>query len=350
MSPPAEREQLLFLTNLQRLLSEGVFTATYKYALLLSLADIAVEGGDDSGRPLTVCTSHIAEKFVQYYWQQTVPYPARSEELVPEGILRQNTGKTAAVISRIQFARGQYRTFAEIRQDGRAWDRLVAAIDQVVRVMPLWKLQTIGGQTVDFLYANKGSGAAIELKPGVVYCFRLFYPLVQDLVRGAWVRYVREKNQDLLGKATDLGEFLFGSERSELAEVRGVLQDCQQGNCFYCLRPLSGVCHVDHFIPWSLYRVDLGHNFVLAHCSCNLKKRDRLAALEHLDRWVERNRKRRVQLASDFDRRRVPHDLGTSQRVAAWAYTQAATAQGMAWVKADQLIPIDESWVRVLGR
>ena len=52
MGSPTAEEQLKFLTNLQRLLAEGQFVATYKYALLLALADIAVESGDDSGNPL----------------------------------------------------------------------------------------------------------------------------------------------------------------------------------------------------------------------------------------------------------------------------------------------------------
>ena len=38
-----------FLINVQRLLDEGLFVATYKFALLLSLADLAIELGDDSG-------------------------------------------------------------------------------------------------------------------------------------------------------------------------------------------------------------------------------------------------------------------------------------------------------------
>ena len=56
MSPPTAEEQLRFLTNLQRLLAEGQFVATYKYALLLALADIAVESGDYSGDSLKIHT------------------------------------------------------------------------------------------------------------------------------------------------------------------------------------------------------------------------------------------------------------------------------------------------------
>jgi len=40
--------QVQFLLRVQRLLNEGLFTATYKYALLLALADIAVESGDNT--------------------------------------------------------------------------------------------------------------------------------------------------------------------------------------------------------------------------------------------------------------------------------------------------------------
>jgi hypothetical protein len=51
LSPPTPADQIKFLTNLQRLLAEGLFTATYKYALLAALADLCVEHGDDSGDP-----------------------------------------------------------------------------------------------------------------------------------------------------------------------------------------------------------------------------------------------------------------------------------------------------------
>ena len=76
---PTPEEQIQFLVNLQRLLGEGLFVASYKFALLLGLADLAVENGDDSGGTLPVSTEAIAEKFVQYYWRQAVPYPAGRE-------------------------------------------------------------------------------------------------------------------------------------------------------------------------------------------------------------------------------------------------------------------------------
>lgn len=50
--PPTAEAQIQFVVNVQRLLDEGLFTASYKFALLLALADLSVEHGDESGAPL----------------------------------------------------------------------------------------------------------------------------------------------------------------------------------------------------------------------------------------------------------------------------------------------------------
>jgi hypothetical protein len=73
--------------------------------------------------------------------------------------------------------------------------------------MLLWKLQTVGRERLDSLYANTGSGNTITLRPGVAFCFRKFHPLISDLIRGAWSRYVRQQNLEVLGESADLRDF-----------------------------------------------------------------------------------------------------------------------------------------------
>lgn len=58
--PPTSDEQIQFLVKLQRLLDEGLFVASYKFALLLALADLSIEAGDDYGGALTITTDQIA--------------------------------------------------------------------------------------------------------------------------------------------------------------------------------------------------------------------------------------------------------------------------------------------------
>lgn len=155
--PPDPDEQIRFLVNLQRLLAEGQYVATYKFALLLALADISVEQGDDSGEPLCIQTTAIARKFTQYYWRQAAPYPVASRSRV----LRQNTGAQAAVIRLLEQARAKHGGSLTALVQSPAQKALTRSVDQVVRVMPLWKLQTVGREQIEFLYANVGHGTTI---------------------------------------------------------------------------------------------------------------------------------------------------------------------------------------------
>jgi 5-methylcytosine-specific restriction endonuclease McrA len=342
MSEPSPHEQIQFLVNLQRLVDEGLFVASYKFALLLSLADLSIEKGDESLAALALSSREIGEKFIQYYWRQAVPYPSATTAK----ILQQNTGKQAAVLSMIRDARRLYGdSLATVASDRHIWPYLVRRVAEIVRVMPLWKLQTMGPERLDFLYENVGAGTKIELRPGVAYCFRKFHPLISDLVRGAWVRYVRQQNLDILGEATDLNEFLFGSERISLAVVRPVLLDIQNGRCFYCRSPLTPInTHVDHLVAWARYPVDLGHNFVLADSRCNQYKRDRLPAYEHLAAWTERNARFSDQIGEALTQRGIVSELAASNCVTEWAYAQTEAVRGLTWLRKDEMVPLHASW------
>ncbi len=75
------------------------------------------------------------------------------------------------------------------------WQSLRGTVKRVVNEMPLWKLQTVGNERMDFLYANLDTTTTtITLKLGVAYCFRAFYGLMRDLIQGAWVRFVQKLN------------------------------------------------------------------------------------------------------------------------------------------------------------
>ena len=346
---PTPEEQVLFLRNVQRLMAEGLFVASYKFALVHALADLAVLKGDDSGAPLGIETREIAAKFVELYWRQSRPFPVGGG--ATGLVLQQNTGTQAAIISHI--ARSQQECGASLfRLKQTAFDRwsaLVAEVDQVVRTLPLWKLQTVGDERLEFLYENLDRGSRITLKPGVAYCFRAFYELVRDLIEGAWVRFVQKVNDPRLGTATDLGTFLFGEERAGLDAYRPILLDVQRGVCLYCRKPLSGKTQVDHFVPWSRYPADLGHNLVLAHERCNNAKSDFLTAENHLAAWVERNQEHRDELHERLVEAALPCDLTAVVKIARWVYQQTETANGQVWVMEKVLRHLGPSWAQCLS-
>lgn len=341
---PTPEEQVIFLRNIQRLLSEGLFVASYKFALVHALADLSVLKGEDSGVPLDLSTKDIAAKFIELYWRHSRPFHVGGE--TTNLILQQNTGKQAAIISQIAAAQlecgGSLFRFKQFESD--RWSTLIGEVDVIVRTMPLWKLQTVGVERLEFLYENLDRGNRITLKPGVAYCFRAFYELIRDLIEGAWVRFVQRVNSSKLGNVTDLGTFLFGQERNSLDAYRPILLDVQKGICLYCEKPLSKQTQVDHFVPWSRYPADLGHNFVLAHDKCNNAKSDFLAAENHLAAWIQRNKEHQVELQERLGEAGLPCDVMATVQITKWIYQQTEKANGQVWVMEKVLRHLNPEW------
>ncbi len=348
MPVPTPEQQIDFLQKMQRLLTEGLFVASYKFALLRALADLAVLKGDDSGEELELSVSDIAKVFVELYWRQTRPFCAQGS--LAGQVLRQNTGKQAAVVQTIAAMQLQYGgSLSRLQHDQSHWRALTREVADVVAVMPLWKLQRVGREVVDFLYPNVGQGRGIRLKPGVAYCLRRFYGILRNLVEGAWINYVRSLNGPVLGHGVDVGEFLFGAERAALEVYRPVLQDVQKDVCFYCRNSMRVKGEVDHFIPWSRYPVDLGHNFVLAHRECNSHKSDFLAAEAHLEAWLERNQVHARTLREFFAENHLLGDEQSSVSIARWAYSQTASINGLVWMDNGVLVHLAGDWSRLLA-
>jgi 5-methylcytosine-specific restriction endonuclease McrA len=254
------------------------------------------------------------------------------------------------MISLVSDARESYgvQTPGELAERERR--ALLRDAARTIEQMPLWKLQVIGNQVVPFLYENAGDACEITLHEGVAYCLRRFHSLVRGLVQDAWIRFIRNLrgNREILGESADLSAFLFGSERAGLFEYIAILRETQKGLCFYCEARLHGH-EVDHFIPWSRYPCDLGHNFVLACKACNNDKRDHLAAPPHLERWMRRNPDHGDTLRDYFARRKLAHNLAGSMQITRWAYRQADQAGATVWLARDRIVLLDPEWKSVLG-
>ena len=333
--------QLAFLAKIQRLFAEGDFTATYKYALLIALADLSVELGNDDGEPLRIPHRSIGEKFIELYWQQATPFK--------DGLIIQNYGRQAAVISDILKFR--HENPAETLLTARklaSFKRLLTKITTTVVVMPIDHLQNIGGSDEAFLYDRQKD--FITLLPGVGFCLRRFQPLIQQLARNGWIEHVKgnKLNQPLLGQSDDLEGFLFEMPRQALTIIGHGLRRLGNGSCFYCGRVLKEL-DVDHFVPHSLYPRDLVHNFVAAHPACNRSKSNTLAAKAHLFNWMAFTEKHADDLSEIGLKAGVQYDHAAVKSVARWGYSNAIESHSHAWVKQKSYEPIDEGYLEILA-
>ncbi len=329
MSPPSETDQgvLRLAERLIQLLEEGRFAATYKFALLVALIDLCFEGYSEKALPPeTVTTRQLAEKVIELYWPHTVPYREA-------GVLRQGTagpGGQADILRKIQAFREVVtrnpaeslplsRARTRVAQEG--WEDLVRFVEWKLIEMPLPRLQFLGKEEDRFLYDigwravrrpggwrasvrrrevaryQRGDGSAfdnrIRFRPGVSEQLVRLSGVLRPLIHRQWAVRVARMNRL---EEYRLELVLFGCARAQLAPVRPGLRELQDNRCFYCGESIDGSHDVDHFIPWSRHPDNSIDNLVVAHSRCNNRKRDFLAAAEHVEHW----RARSAERASDL--------------------------------------------------
>ena len=82
--------------------------------MLISITRLAIEQGKDTGAVLHLDYLDIAEKFIDLYWKQSLPFQFNQYEPF---IIQQSTGKQAKIIGEIQKAQQQFKTIAAARKD-----------------------------------------------------------------------------------------------------------------------------------------------------------------------------------------------------------------------------------------
>lgn len=300
-----ENHLVAFAERVLTLLSQGSFVATYKYAVLLALMDLCLERTERNGSaPESVTTRQLAEKVLELYWPQSAEFGGRT--------LRQNAGAQARIVTDICAFRdglddpsmSMHR--ARLQAPDR-FERLIRKVEWTLILMPLPRLQVVGGDVDRVLYeigwdaaigaqrrvvTRYQAGAPgvfdnnIRLLPGVGDRLVALNGLLRPLLHRAWSAMVAQLNGL---HESRLESFLFGANRTALTAVRRPLHEIQRGSCLYCGKRLGDGAQVDHFIPWARFPDNGLENLVLSHERCNNWKRDFLAADGHLERWRERN-------------------------------------------------------------
>lgn len=331
------RRQLDFISYIQRMLVEGDFSATYKFALLHAIADVCIEQPLRSDEDkLIIALPVLADKLIDLYWYHATPFSA--EQTGENALLKQNTGEQSKVI-RVLFEcqQNNIRNVRQLKQSTFYQPTFNAAMT-TLKNGPLWRLQILAKQEECFLYPHTKSTQSIVLNAGISSCFRRFYDLVVYLAKNAWVQKIQsiKHNQVLIGPQSQLEDFLFGVDRNALIKAKPVLVELQFNRCFYCQKPMKGDVEVDHFIPFARYSHDLGHNFVAAHSTCNNSKRDFLAAPLHRERWQEHNLVIHERSLAEALTPYFYCDAEQSHAVSDWAYQIACVNGAKLWRSKDR--------------
>lgn len=313
----AAGSELALAERLLALLDRGAFTSTYKYAVVLALLDLCLEGADENSAPPTVLTTRqAAEKVIELYWPQARPFAGE--------VLRQNRGGQAEILTKIAdfqrtLGRGASSWSAARRFSPDLARDLVDLVEWKLIQMPLPKLQRVGGEVRPVLYTirwedavRRGPVAAyqkqlrlggpsgefdnrLHLLPGVGETLLRLSGVLRPLLHREWAHAVAQINSL---PESRLHAFMFEPERRAVAHLAGPLREIQDGRCFYCAAPVGANPQVDHVIPFARHPDHALSNLVLTDGRCNGNKRDHLPAVAHLARLRARNRRGAADLAA----------------------------------------------------
>ncbi len=333
------KQKVEFINYIQRLLQEGDFASTYKFAFLHALADICVEKETPNGAALHVSFEDIIEKIICLYWQHAKPFAPNSSN-VDETILLQNAGKQAKIVTHIYKAHNKgIKSINQLKQD-ETWNSIYRSTLDTFKKGPLWRLQILSKQEETFLFPHTKGLSHITLNNGISDCFKQFHDLVIGLTQQGWISKISQipHNKHIVGRGVELNAFLFGSNRQSLSKAVPILKDIQSNNCFYCQKPIKEFPEVDHFIPFARYSNDLAHNFVLSHSTCNNNKRDYLAAPVHRERWYNQNM---IDNSEEITNELSPYfvcDIDRLLNVSNWVYQITEQNKAKYWLAINKFI------------
>jgi hypothetical protein len=310
---------LPFLDRTLLLLSQGSYTTTYKYGLLLALIDLCSEGAGKGLPPTSLTTQQVAEKMLAIYWPHT--------KLFRGGVLDQSTNRHGGRQARSELgilgairevrervAPADTSPFRAKQKDPLGYAALVRRVQWLMIKQAIPRLQIIGAQEDRFLYdirwriaattspvliddsrtirqsdvGTDGFDDALRFLPGASEHLVQLAPLLRPLIKRQWTQMIERIN--LAPGDGLLEDHLFGQERARLVALQPALLSFQGGRCFYCDDLTAGrKVQVDHFLPWARYPDDSLGNLVVAHSNCNLSKSDFLADIPHAIAWAERD-------------------------------------------------------------
>jgi hypothetical protein len=124
-----------------------------------------------------------------------------------------------------------------MKKDHGRWTRLVNSFIPTLQEEPLWGLQKIGKENIDFLYGPMPDSRSIQSRPGVAYCSRKFCVLIQQIIQSALLRAVRNINGEVLGEQIDLSRVPIPFRAKRFAYHSSNPDRPAESNCIACAAP-----------------------------------------------------------------------------------------------------------------
>ena len=275
-----------YVATLYEIITKGLNTNSYKFALWRALATLARTTNEKSPH---ISKQDLAPLFLKYYWPLEVKYHIR------QGIDPDKDPIVMKLIRQLVEA-GKVDEQGETLQDfeKRMPEEHKALVNQIAReafddVIPRFHIvrnAEIEPKIFTFTGKPGKAGDVVKLTDGGREFLIRYTKLVDYVAVSGWVRFTEG-----FTSAPRLHDKIDGSDlkRGPVSRWREALMVIQNETCFY--DPIHDVSspEVDHVLPWSFVLEDRTWNLVIACRKCNSEKRDKLTSMAAIERLCARN-------------------------------------------------------------
>lgn len=275
-----------YISVLYQIVTKGLNTNSYKFALWRALARLAPDTNDKSPK---IFKRDLSPLFLEYYWPLELKYHIR------QGIDPDKDPVVMKLIRQLEYAGTirQGETLADFkrRMPDTHQTLLVGiereAFDDVIPRFHTVLSEPIAPEIFTFTGRIGKAGDAIELTEGSRQFLIDYKKLVDYVAVSGWVRFTEG-----FTSAPRLHDKIDGRifKRGPVSKWRDSLLAIQSGRCFYCESHDVVPPEVDHVLPWTFVLEDRTWNLVLACRKCNNEKRDRLTNMTAIESLCERNK------------------------------------------------------------
>jgi hypothetical protein len=270
--------------SVRDILTYGLNTNSYKFALLRALARWGKEGKQET----IIERAWLAERFLEFYWPLANNFRIRQST---------NSSREPVAWTWAQRAAEEMRltpnaSFADYRR--KCSDHAEALVARLARaggcldeVLPRFHGLPRGRSVEAQLYSLDGTKLRLSETASVFLAD--YADVIEMLAVGAWVRF-----SERYSAAPRMYEKVSGilPQRRALKPYMSFLMTTQDGDlCFYCHRKEVSGWSVDHVLPWSFVLEDRAWNLVICCETCNSRKSDGIPASGVIDRLMDRNRR-----------------------------------------------------------
>lgn len=285
-----------FYKIFKRIIRECNYTNTYKMAWAKALVEVAVEN-ESSEEVIKITLNDIAEKFLKYYWNQTIFFNL---------VQGSNLIEIPVIVQIVKVLIEKYYEFNILRKPDRFeriedilksdltsdYNECIKDIVKTLKADVSWRFIYIDGINHEEVYKYKKGGNELYILKENLDILKENSEDLFDLINYRWGLILETFNSSpRINKKVKIIDDI-NIKRNSLLKYREYLDiENKDRRCFICGEKIEeDELSIDHVIPWSyLYSDDLW-NLVYVHKSCNSSKSNAIPNRKTIERLKTRNR------------------------------------------------------------